>query len=318
MKLESIIKKGKQIALAGVTSLAILGCTTVPPKKAETKPEAVSLAAEATMSPAYLKGKSLNDHFREFDKLNPGQQEDLAKSMNNLSAWDLVLLSRYVPVDGMMGKLSSFYLTDYKGFLQTALAESGLDMATLSMSNSKGIGQLSKEGEEWARTLYGKGYKFPGQAISNDSFDPYTNLVLSSILFRKGSEEKVSDLDAVCALYNNGFKGVSLNKEGTLYEANEFGAEFVNRVKAFDVISNEMIAFSWLSNRKDLLKNIEDVNLRKVAEMNTNIYDGKIAYEGMINFLNYMASNKKYSDETKAMFKHEADNITNRVRNIYK
>jgi hypothetical protein len=301
-KLESIIKKGRVIALAGAAALAI-GCATVP-----SEPPA--------MGQMYLTGRTMDD---KFSGLSTEKQNALVKSLNNLAPWENVLLARYVPIDGLLKELSSFYSNDYKEFLQTILAQSTLDPTAVGPTGSKGFGQLAASSEKWARDLYHNrrlAYKFPGQAITNNSSDIYTNLVLSSILFRKAAEEKVLDLDALCSLYGNGFNGVTL-KDGT-YRANETGTNMVSRVKSFDSIADKLMAFSWISmNHPELSKDIEDANLKKILEANSGAYDSRAAYEGMIEFLNGISTNKKYLETDQKMFRNEAINISDWVKSLY-
>jgi hypothetical protein len=320
--LKSIIRKGEITALAGLLSLAV-GCASAPkpqqkaeqPKDTKPKAELIIPAPErAPMNPLFIAGKSLDDYFKEFSQLNPDQKVVLAKSLNNLSVWETVLLSRYVPIDSTLRGLSSFYSTDYKGYLQNLLSVSGLNPTIVGQTGDKGLGQLSTFSENWARSLYFNkklGYKFTGLEITDNPFDINTNLILSSILFRKDAEEKVVDLDAVYALYSYGLKGVKLNKDN-LYVANETGLNAVNRAELFDSIADNLMIFSWISmENPDLKKYIDDSNLRKVIENNNNnSYEGKAAYEGMINFLNAISTNsKKYSDENSKMFRTEANNI---------
>jgi len=317
-KLESIMKKGKIIALAGLASLAI-GCGSLPPQN--TTPELTNAVAEkGSMGSVFLTGKSLDDRFKEFNDLSGEQQDYLVKGLNNLSPWENVLLARYAPIDGILKRLSSFYSTDYKEFLQTILAQSILDPTAVGLTGDKGLGGLSQSSEKWARDLYNDkklGYKFPGAEITNNTFDPSTNLILSSILLRKAAEEKVSDLDALCSLYGNGFKGVKLNENG-LYATNDFGLNVVNRAKTFDSTADKLMAFSWISmNHPELSKNIEDTNLKRLVEVNKGTYDGKVAYEDMINFLNSISTNKKYSEENRKMFRDETINISNWLKNLY-
>jgi hypothetical protein len=313
-KLESIIKKGKILALAGIASLAI-GCASMPVEQ----PKPVIIPVSTVMNPIFLTGKTLDDRFKEFDKLNSQQQVYLAKSLNNLSVWELVLLSRYVPLDGMIKELSSFYSTDYKGYLQAILSESNFDPIAVGLTGDKGLGQITPSSEEWARDLYYRfGYKFPGPEITNNVLDPYTNLVLSSIICRKAAEEKVSDLNALYSLYSKGFKGVNKNTDD-FYVTNDFGLNVVNRAKRFDSIADKMMVFSWMSmERPELAKYIEDKNLRKVVEANNAAYDAKNAYKGMVNFLKSMSTNKKYSKENQKIFKNEAANISAWLKKLYK
>jgi hypothetical protein len=329
-KLEAIIKRGRVIALAGLASLAI-GCASVEPNietPQNVKPKAevsVPVTEKAIpiipMSPVYLAGKTLNERFKEVNGLSSEQQVNLAKNLNNLSVWETVLLSRYAPIDGILRKLSSFYSTDYKKYLQAILSGSILDPMAVGLTGDKGFGQITPSSEKWARDLYSDktlGYKFPGAEITNNTLDPYTNLVLSSILFRKAAEEKIADLDAVYALYNQGFRGVSPDKDG-LYATNNLASDVVNRAKTFDSIADDLMVFSWVSmNRPDLSKYIEDKDLRKVAENNNDTYDGKVAYEGMIGFLNSISTNKdKYSNENRKMFKDETANVSSWLKNLY-
>ncbi len=273
---------------------------------------------EPEMKPVFLHGKSLDDYFKEFDELIPEQQEYLAKSLNNLSVWDFILLSRYVPIDGILKELSSFYSTDYKWHLQSLFSESILNPMTIGPTDDKGLGQITHSSEKWARELYNrKGYKFPGPEINHNLFDPYTNLVLSSIIFRKATEKKVSDFDAAYSLYTNGNKGVIRDKNG-FYVINLLGLEDVNRAKKFDYITDRLILFSWISmKRPDLGKHIKDNHLRKVIETNNSEYDAKIAYEGMIDFLNSISDNKKYSEENLEIFRIETINISTWLKNLY-
>jgi hypothetical protein len=270
------------------------------------------------MSPLFLHGKSLDDHFRELDELNPQQQEYLAKSLNHLSAWELVLLSRYVPVDGILRELSSFYSIDYKWHVQSLLSESILDPMKIGPTDDRGLGQITPSSEKWARDLYNMfGYKFPGPKITNSILDPYTNLVLSAIIFRKDSEEKVLDFEALYSLYSNGFKGVKKNKEG-FYVTNDFGIEDVNRAEKFSPIADKLITFSWMSMEKpELAKYIEDKNLRKVVEANNSAYDAGVAYEDMIDFLKSMSANKKYSKKDIEVFKSEITSASTWLKDLY-
>jgi hypothetical protein len=302
MEKKSVIQRGKMIALAAVAATAI-GCATVP-------------TVPTPMSPTYLTGKSIDD---KFANLTTEQQDAFVKTMNNLGPWDNVLLARYAPIDGMLRDLSSFYSIDYKGFLETILAQSGLD-PTAGPKGIQGFGQITSESEKWARDLFNNkrlSYNIPGQKLANNASDPYTNLVLSSILFRKAEEEKVLDLDAVLALYSNGFNGVSKNENG-LYSSNATGADMVKRAKSFDAIADKLMIFSWISqNHPELAKNIEDANLRKIIEANNGTYDGKVAYEGMIEFLNGISTNKKYIESDQKMFRNEATSIAGWIKNYY-
>jgi len=270
------------------------------------------------MNPLFLHGKSLDDYFREFDGMIPEQQEYFAKSLNSLSVWDIVLLSRYTPIDGILRSLSSFYSTDYKWHLQGLLSESTLDPMKIGPTEDRGCGQLTPESEKWARELYSKsGYKFPGQEIGKNIFDPYTNLVLSSIIFRKDAEERILSWADAYSLYSNGFKGVERNKEG-IYVTNAFGLEDVERAKRFDYLTDRLIIFSWLGmERNDLGKYIEDESIRKVIGANNSKYDARIAYEGMIDFLNSEISRRKYSEKDMEVFKGEIINISNWLKELY-
>jgi len=269
------------------------------------------------MNPVFLHGKCLDDYFREFDEMIPEQQEYLAKTLNSMSVWDIVLLSRYAPIDGILRSLSSFYSTDYKWHLQCLFSESVLDPTAVGPTNDKGLGQVTPESEKWARGLYKKGYKFPGQEITNNIFDPYTNLVLSSIIYRKSAEEKVLDLDALYSLYTNGFKGVERNKDG-FYAINEFGLGDVERAKRFDYLTDKLIIFSWLSmERSDLGEYIEDEDIRKLIETNNSSYDFKIAYSGMINLLNSESNKEKYSEENADIFRTETLRILTWLKELY-
>jgi hypothetical protein len=321
-KTRFLMKKGKVLAFAGLASL-VISCSSSPKniQKPQLNIAKVDAAAEnAVMGQVFLQGKSLDDYFNEFNSLSPEQQEYSVKSLNNLSAWDTILLSRYIPIDGILGKLSSFYSTDYKEHLQSLFAASVLDPIAVGPTGDKGLGQLSQSSEKWARELYNNkklGYKFSGQEITKDSSDPYTNLVLSSILFRKAAEEKILDLDSLAALYSKGFKGVSQDKDG-LYATNEFGLSIVNRLKTFDSIADKMILFSWVSmNRPELIKYIDNPNLKMVMWANKDSYDAKPAYEDMISFLNSTSTDKKYSDENRKMFKNETINISKWIKNLY-
>jgi len=320
-KLEAIMKRGKLLALTGIAALAI-GCATVEenietPSKTEINVPVTEKAIP--MNPVYLTGKTLDDRFKEYNKLGSEQQANLAKGLNNLSLWDTILLSRYIPVDGTLKNLSSFYSTDYKEYLQSVLSASILDPMTIG-GEGKGLGQLTPQSEKWARELYNDktlGYKFPGQEITNNTLDPYTNLVLSSILFRKAAEEKVLDLDALYSVYSQGFRAVSPNKDG-IYATNNLGTDALKRKKTFEPIADKMIAFSWVSSKPELSKYLEDDNLKKIALANNDKYDGKPAYEDMIKFLDSISSNKdKYTDENRKMFKDETANISNWLKNLY-
>jgi len=330
-KLEAITKIGRRIVVAGLASLAI-GCASQPqnietpqdvkPKAEVSVPVTQKAIPTIPMSPVYLAGKTLDERFKEVNGLSSDQQINLAKNLNNLSVWETVLLSRYAPIDGILRKVSSFYSTDYKKYLEAILSGSILDPTAVGLTGDKGFGQITPSSEKWARDLYNDktlGYKFPGAGITSNTLDPYTNLVLSSILFRKAAEEKVADTDAIYSLYSQGFRGVSPNKDG-LYATNNLGTDVVNRAKTFDAIADKLMAFSWVSmNRPDLSKYIEDKDLRKVAENNNDTYDGKVAYEGMIGFLNSISTNKdKYSEENGKMFKDETANISNWLKNLYK
>jgi hypothetical protein len=322
---KSVSKRIGMLALAGLASLVIGGCASspkdIPTKEIKPKTELIAPApVNPTMGMIYLEGKSLNDYFKDFNDLSPEQQETSVKALNNLSAWETVLLSRYVPIDGTLGKLSSFYSTDYKGYLESILSASVLDPTALGGTAEKGLGQLSSTSEKWARGLYNNkklAYKFPGQEITGDLSDPYTNLVLSSILFRKAAEEKVKDLDALTSLYSNGFKGVTA--EDGLYTANETGLNAVNRAKTFESIADKMMIFSWVSmNRPDLIRYIDNPDLKSIMEANKDSYDAnKPAYEGMIGFLKSTSTNKKYSAETKKIFENEATNIPKWIKNLH-
>jgi hypothetical protein len=322
-KLESVIKGGRLIALAGIASLA-LSCGSSPATQpAQKEPQKVEQSAKPAvavpvdvMNPVFLPGKSLDDYFKSFNQMNSEQQIALAKTLNNLPLWDTILLARYAPIDGTLKDLSSFYSTDYKGFLELILSRSALNPTSIG-----GFGGISPSAEGWARNLYNNkklAYKFPGQEIGDNISDPQTSLTLSSILFRKASEEKVADLNAVFALYSDGFKGVKPNKEGILatkdnpYVANEFGLSTAERVRLFDAIADELITFSWVSmNNLDLKKYIEDPALRKVVEANSSAsYEGREAYDGVIDFLNAISMNsKKYSEDNKKMFRAETANM---------
>jgi hypothetical protein len=318
-KFDSVRRKGRIVVLAGLASL-MMNCASSQPKTFPQKPVEASNSVNLVMNPVFFSGKSLKDYFKQFNSLSPDQQENAAKSLNNLSIWETILLARYVPIDGTLGNLSSFYTTDYKAQLDFILSTS-LDPRTTGLGGDKGLGQLSLSSEKWARDLYNNKklrYEFPGAKITANSFDPYTNLVLSSILFRKASEEKVLDLDALMSVYNQGFGGVTLDKDG-FYVVNDLGAKVANRIKAFDSIADKLILFSWVSmNRPDLNRFIEDPSLRNVIDANNEAYEGKSAYEGMISFLNSTSANtRKYSDENRKMFKNEIANMSSWIKILY-
>lgn len=322
-RLESMLKKGKMIALAGIAATAI-GCSSAPHQAAVATQQENNTSQETTAAATankYLAGKTLDSYFKEFDAMGPSQQEAMAKSINEMSAWDIVLLSRYIPLDGMLKGLSSHYSTDYKWYLQSLLSESGLDPTVIGGGIDKGLGQISPSSEKWARELYNdksQNYRFPGPEIKSNILDPYTNLVLSSIIFRKDAEEKVSDLESLYALYTRGFDGVSLNDKG-YYETNSAGKKSVERAKTFDSVADKMIIFSWISMDKPQLgRYIEDVNLQRAVRMNNSKYDEESAYRGMIGMLNSEASNReKYSDDTQKIFRDESTKMANWVNKLY-
>ncbi len=251
--------------------------------------EVVGLDPTATpaMQSLYVPGRTLDSYFEYINNLSEEEQIELVSELNYTSIWDIILLDRYLPIDGIVRDASAFYETDYKWHFQIMLSESILNPAIIGPTADYGLGQIIKQSENWARARYEEqAYHYSGPDLSDNIFDPYTNIILSSIIYRHAAEIPVADLDAVYSYYTNGFEGISLNMDGR-YVVNNFGINDVNRAKSFSEICDRFIVASWVSmERRDLLLHIPDERVRNMIALNNPNYDAEEAYIGMVNALN--------------------------------
>lgn len=105
------------------------------------------------------------------------------------SAWDHILLGRYLAIDDFVDRYSAYYGTDYIWQLAAYCSESIMDPLAKGpdFDGDKGLGQVAKESERigriWASDPSNPYYVAsfdPGRSV----WDPETNVILSTITLR--------------------------------------------------------------------------------------------------------------------------------------
>jgi hypothetical protein len=109
-------------------------------------------------------------------------------SLEDPSPWDVVLLGRYLAIDGLVARWSQYYGTDFAWQVAAYCFESALNpLAQGPDPGDRGVGQVGFDSERTARAWAGdraNPYFARGFDVRGDIWDPETNVVLSTITLR--------------------------------------------------------------------------------------------------------------------------------------
>jgi hypothetical protein len=229
--------------------------------------------------PVFFRAQSAEDLFAEL-------RREGRPPAPYMEPWSQILLGRLLAIDEIVARHAAYYGTDYLGQLLAFAAESLLDpLAQGPQIDDRGIGQVGDWAESigrvWASDPDSRYYS-PDLDPERSIWDPETNIILASMLFRwVYTTPEVTTPQVAYGVYTRGHR--TLRPDGSL------GPEAQVRVDRAESYRERMLDFFRL--KLGIGGPAQHPLTRGILEIDRNFEDGQDTYRALRDYYLDIAEN---------------------------